>query len=63
MTIELREAVLEWREARRNMSTISYLFERTKKGNEFAPQIEIMAAWTRLANAEYVLMTATLDSN
>ncbi len=54
----LLEAVTEWREARRHLATLTYKFERTKKGNEFAEQAEVTKAWTRLANAEHALMNA-----
>ena len=49
-------AVNEWRAARRHLATLTYQFERTKNGNEFADQTEMATAWTRLANAEYALM-------
>jgi hypothetical protein len=58
MGMTLLEAVTEWREARRHMATLTYKFERTKKGNEFTEQAEVMTAWTRLANAEHALMSA-----
>jgi hypothetical protein len=56
--VTLLDAVTEWREARRHMATLAYKFERTKKGNEFAAQMEVVTAWTRLANAEHALMSA-----
>ncbi len=61
LAIAMRNAVVEWRDARQQMALLSYQFERTKKGNEFAEQPKMATAWTRLANAEHVLMTVAMD--
>jgi hypothetical protein len=61
LIMAVRDAVVEWRDARAHLSSLSYQFERTRKGNEFANQPEMLAAWTRLANAEHALMTVAMD--
>jgi hypothetical protein len=53
----LREAVVEWRDARTHLSQLTYTFDRKKDGTGVVVEDpEILEAWQRLAFAENALM-------